>query len=137
MFRHLIQRFAFENTTLLLGIGEGIVRCQIHRFDNLPVHNRFHTAHIGFIDVDTVTDEIVGFVIRIFFRTDSIGSCTTTADFGDLIFKVSVKDSQAHIEIILIIPQHTDLFGDTFLRFQIRVTENNTVQTAAAGHLTP
>ncbi|MNC80900.1 hypothetical protein D3C75_1338410 [compost metagenome] len=59
VLRHLVQRLALELTALLFRLGKGVVGAQLPVFGDLPTGGHFDTAHIGFIHVDAVTDEII------------------------------------------------------------------------------
>ncbi len=134
MLRHFVQRLARELTAFLFRFSVGIVRCPVDVGGHLPTEGGFDTAHIGFINVNPIADKVVMSAAN---STSRIGTAVTATDFGNFVFEVSIEQRDTRIEVVAVIPQQTDLFAQAFFWFQIRVADNDTVQTTATGHLPP
>lgn len=91
-----------RTTAFLFRFRVSVVRRPVDVGSHLPAESGFYAAHIGFIDVNAIADEVI---VGIADGTGRIGAAVTAAHFGDFVFEVSIEQRDARVEIVAVIPQ--------------------------------
>src|SRR5690606_21256837 len=92
----------------------------------------FDTAHIGFIYVDTFTDEFVALISWHDVACRIPIGIRASTHFGNFVFEVCIEQSQTGRQVLSVIPDKTDFLTNTFLWLEIGITHDDCRHTAAA-----